>query len=160
MRRIAAGALFVLAISAQTGLAGEIREIELNDGSVIAGELLSLSGGIYTIKSDSLGTVRIEEAKVRTVRSKTPVSSGSLPGGGASVQAGPLTDRMMNNNEIMTMIQGLQDDPDFKKILADPEVMQAVMNSDIAALMSNPEFMKLLDKPAVRDIREKVKQSP
>lgn len=157
MRCIMAGALFVLAISAQTALAGEIREIELNDGSVITGELLSLSGGIYTIKSASLGTVRVEEAKIRAVRSKTPTSSGLQSNGGASVQAGSLTDRMMNDVEIMTMIQGLQDDQDFKKILADPEIMQAIKNNDFATLMSKPEFLKLLDKPSVRNIQEKVK---
>ena len=43
MRYVMVGALFVLAISAQTALAGKIREIELNDGSVITGELLLLS---------------------------------------------------------------------------------------------------------------------
>jgi hypothetical protein len=150
-----AGALFVLAISAQAAPAGEIREIELHDGSVITGELLSLSGGTCTIKSDSLGTVRIEEAKIRAVRSKTPASSGLQSNGGASVQS--LTDRMMNDGEIMTMIRGLQDDPDFKKVLADPEIMQAVINNDVATLMSKPEFMQLLDNPSVRNIREKVK---
>jgi hypothetical protein len=160
MRGIMAGALFVLVISAQTAPAGEIREIELNDGSVITGELLSLSGGMYTIKSDSLGIVRVEETKIRAVRSKTPASSGLQSNGSASVQAGALTDRMMNDAEIMSMIRGLQDDPDFKKILEDPEIMQAVKNNDVATLMSKPEFMRLLDNPPVRTIREKVKQGP
>jgi hypothetical protein len=151
------GALFILAITVQTGLAGEIREIELNDGSVITGELLSLSGGVYTVKSDSLGTVRIEEAKIRTVRTKTPTFSGSRSSGGASVETGSLADRMMNDTDIMNTIQELQDDPDFKKILGDPEIMQAIINNDVATLMSKPEFMKLLDKPSVRSIQEKVK---
>ncbi len=157
MRSIVAGALFVLAISAQAALAGEIREIELNDGSVITGEVQSLSGGIYTIKSESLGTLRIEEAKIRVVRSRTPTSSGSQSKSASSAQAGSLTDRMMSDKEIMAMIEGLQDDPDFKKILADPEIIQAVKNNDFATLMSKPEFKKPLDKPAVRNIGEKIK---
>jgi hypothetical protein len=160
MRGVMAGALFVLALSAQTALAGEIREIELNDGSVITGELLSLSGGIYTIKSDSLGTVRVEETKIRVVRSKTPTSSGMQSNSGARIQSGALTDRMMNDTEIMAVIRGLQDDPDFKKILADPEIMRAVKDNDVATLMSKPEFMRLLDKPSVRTIREKVNEGP
>ena len=41
--------------------AGEMREIELKDGSIIAGEVLSLAGGIYTVKSDSLGMIKLEE---------------------------------------------------------------------------------------------------
>ncbi len=157
MRSIIAGVLFVLALSSQIALAGEVREIELTDGSVITGEVLSLSSGIYTIKSDSLGTVRIDEAKIRVVRSRTPASSASHPKGGDPMQAESLTDRMMSDKEIMNLIQGLQDDPDFKKILADPEIMRAVKNNDFATLLSKPEFMKLLNKPAVRTIEEKVK---
>jgi hypothetical protein len=104
--------------------------------------------------------VRIEEAKIRAVRSRTPASSGPHTNGNASIQAGSLTDRMMHDEEIMTIIQSLQDDPDFKKILTDPEMVEAVKNNDVMTLMSKPEFMKLLDKPAVRNIQEKVKQHP
>ncbi len=157
MQRIMATALFILAMSAQTVQAGEIREIELNDGSIITGEVLSLTNGIYTIKSQTLGTVRIEEAKIRALRSRTPASPGPQSNSGASTQPGPLMDKMMSSAEIMTLIRGLQDDPDFTKILADPDIMQAVKNNDVATLLSKPEFMKLLDKSSVRNIQDKVK---
>jgi hypothetical protein len=78
----------------------------------------------------------------------------------ARIQSGALTDRMMNDTEIMAIIRGLQDDPDFKKILANPEIMQAVKDNDVATLMSKHEFMKLLDKASVQTIREKVKEGP
>ena len=157
MRRIMAAALFVLVISAQTAPAGEIREIELNDGSVITGEVLSLSNGIYTVKSDSLGTVRIEEKKIRAVRTRTAASSGGPSNSTASAQPELLMNKMMNNSEIMAIIQGMQDDPDFKKILADPDIMQAVKSNDIETLITKPEFMKLLDKSSVRNIQERAK---
>lgn len=146
MHSIFAVALFILSISAQPALAGEIREIELNDGSVITGEVLSLSNGTYSIKSDSLGTVKIEETKIRAIRSRTTARS-----------ANSLTDRMMNDQEIMSIIQGLQNDADFQKILADPEIMKAVESNDLKTLLSRPEFLKLLDKTEVENIREKVK---
>ena len=41
----------------------------LNDGSVICGEINSYNGGIYTLKSNALGTVKIEESKIRAIRS-------------------------------------------------------------------------------------------
>ncbi|MFC1531849.1 hypothetical protein ACFL7M_00565 [Thermodesulfobacteriota bacterium] len=50
-------------------LAGEVREIKLNDGSIIKGEVLSLNDGIYTLKSASLGTLKIEESKIRSITS-------------------------------------------------------------------------------------------
>lgn len=146
-----AGALLILAIVVQSSPAGEVREIELNDGSVILGEVLSLSNGIYTVKSGNLGTVQIEEPKIRAIRPRNATRSN------ASTEAGSLTDKMMSDKEIMGMIQGLQDDQDFKAILADPEIMQAIINNDFATLLSKPEFLKLMEKPSVRNIQEKIK---
>ena len=129
----------------------EIREIELTDGSVIAGEVVSLSGDVYTIRSATLGTIQIEESKVRTIRKKTATGvTGDLAGQIKSFQ-----DKMLNNPEIMAMIQSLQNDPDFQAILQDPEIMKAVQNGDIVSLLGNPKFMKLLNKQATQEIKNK-----
>jgi hypothetical protein len=134
--------------------AAEIREIELNDGSVITGEIVSLSGGIYTIRSTALGTVQVEESKVRTIRSKG--SSGAT--GGTAGQLKSLQEKMMSDGEVMNTIQTLQNDPEFQKILEDPEIMKAVQAGDINALMANPRFMELLNKPAVQEIGKRISQ--
>jgi hypothetical protein len=138
--------------------AGEVREIELTDGSVISGEVLSLSSGIYTVRSGSLGIVKLEESKVRTIRSKTPsldpqpAQSSSSPG-----QIQSLEQKMISDKEIMGLIQSLQDDPEFKNMLEDPDVMKAVNAGDIAALSANPKFMKLLNNRTVQEIEKKMK---
>jgi hypothetical protein len=63
---------------------------------------------------------------------------------------------MLRDQDIMTMIQSLQNDPEFQKILRDPEVMRAVNAGDIPALTANPEFMKLLQNSTVQEIQKKV----
>jgi hypothetical protein len=131
--------------------AGETREIELTDGSVITGEVVSLSGGIYTVRSATLGTLRIEESKVRVIRLQ-----GSAAPGSAGGQVKSLEDEMLGDSEIIEAILALQNDPDFQKILQDPEIMKAVQTGDIDALMRNPEFMKLLNKQSVQDINKKL----
>ncbi len=136
--------------------AAEMREIELSDGSVVTGEVLSLSKGIYTIKSDSLGTVKIDESKVRVIRPRS-APQGAVASQGSGSEALSLQSRMMNDQEIMGMIQSLQNDPEFKKILEDPDIMKAVSEGDMSALMANPKFMKLLNNPTVQDIQKKVK---
>ena len=56
--------LVSLALAATTMVnAAETREIELTDGTVITGDIVSLSGGIYTVRSVTLGTLRIEATK-------------------------------------------------------------------------------------------------
>lgn len=132
--------------------AGDMRDIELTDGSVISGEIVSAGAGIYTIKSPSLGTIKVEESKIRAIRSKglssTPADANS--------QVKSLQDKMMNDGEIMDMIRSLQNDPEFQKVLEDPAIMKAVQSGDIAALMANPQFTKLLNNKTVQDIKEKV----
>ena len=142
----------VLTVFATGAFSGETREIELVDGSVIYGEVLSLSNGVYTLRTGGLGTVRIEEEKIRAIRS----AKGSGRTTGQEIQA--LQQRMAADEEIINMVLSLQNDPDVRRVLTDPAVMEAVNSGDLNALMSNPEFMKLLEKPEIRDITRRVMQ--
>ena len=142
-----------LAASVTVANAAETRQIELNDGSMITGEVVSLSGGIYTVRSSTLGTLRIEESKIRVIR-----SPGSAASRDAGRQVKSFEDSMLGDREIMDLIRALQNDPDLQKILQDPEIMKAVQTGDIVTLMRNPEFMKLLNKQAVQDIEKKLSQ--
>jgi hypothetical protein len=141
----------ILGLLAGSSTAGELREIQLSDGSVVSGEVLSLSGGIYTIKSDTLGTLKLEESKVRVIRPK------AAPQGSISNDAKTLQEKMMSDKEIMALIPSLQNDPEFKKIMDDPELMKAIAAGDIAVLMADPRFVKLLSNPTVQEIQKKVK---
>ncbi len=153
--------LLILAVTIQIASAGEVREIELIDGSTISGEVLSLSNGIYTIKSDSLGTIKIDETKIRAIRKKLSSSGGGAgPASGGTASTGEvksLQEKMLSDKEIMSLIQSLRNDPDFKKILEDPEIMKAVNEGDVAALTANPRFMKLLNNATVKEIEKKVR---
>jgi hypothetical protein len=132
---------------------GEIREIELIDGGVIIGEVVSMSGGVYTIRTGSLGTITVPDSKVRSIRQTGAAQSSSSGAGG---QVRPLQERMKADQAIMEMIRGLKDDPSFRTVLEDPEIMRAVEAGDVAALMANPKFLQLLHNPTVRDIQNRM----
>ena len=150
---------FVVALSliAGSARAGEVREIELKDGSIITGEVVSLNNGIYTIKSGTLGSLKVEESKVNVIRPKSPPRGPGAAQNNTGSEATSLQHKLMSDQEIMGMILSLQNDPDFKKLLEDPEVMKAVSEGNIAALTANPKFMKLLGNPTVQEIQKKVK---
>jgi hypothetical protein len=143
--------IMILSLLAGSATAGELREIQLSDGSVVSGEVLSLNGGIYTIKSETLGTLRLEESKVRVIRPKSS-SKDNIGNDTKSLQ-----EKIMSDQEIMSLIPSLQNDPEFKKIMEDPELMKAVAAGNIAVLMADPRFMKLLSNPTVQEIQKKVK---
>jgi len=149
MKHLIMGLLFLFGISLVSAFGGEIKEIQLKDGSVIYGEIISFSSGVFTLRSKDLGTVKIEESKIQAIRSRVPVA-----GKGDQIQQ--LQQRMMSDEEVVQMILSLQNDPDVQKILEDPEIMKAVNAGDINALLSNPKFMKLLENPTIQDIRKKV----
>ena len=142
-------ALLVLGVSIGNALAGEIKEIELKDGSVIYGEIVSFGGGVFTVKSKGIGTVKIEESEIRAIRS-------GAPKGRKQDEIQQLQQRMMSDKEVVEMILSLQNDPDVQKVLQDPEIMEAINAGDINALLANPKFMKLLENPTIQDIRKKV----
>ena len=51
--------------------AGGLTEVELIDGSVISGEIVSFSDGVYKLKSGILGTIEINESKISLIRLKS-----------------------------------------------------------------------------------------
>ena len=138
----------VLLLSCNAG-AGEISIIELSDGSIITGEVVSFDGNIWTIRSGAMGTLKIDGAKVVSIRSKTTTDQGAAGGlsSGNTVNTPDLQalqQEIMANEQIMAMIMNMQDDPEIQAILQDPEIMNAINAGDMNALLANPKFIKLM----------------
>lgn len=154
MRPFTHALLFSISLLIGTAAAGDMREIELTDGSVLTGEVLSLSNGVYTVRTGSLGTISVNASTVRTIRSQGAAGAPSPPGThAAEIQA--LETRMLQDKDIMALIETLKSDADFQRTIQDPDIMRAINAGDIAALAASPEFLKLLQKPAVQDIQRK-----
>ncbi len=135
--------------------AGEIREIVLADGSVIVGELVSLTEGVYTIKTAALGTLKVEDARVKTIRniSGTTAEPGEVSG---QQKIMAIQKEMIADGSIMQLILSLQSDPDFQDILQDETIIKAINSGDFNGLMTNPKIVKLLNKPNVQEIKKKL----
>ncbi len=157
MRILILSWFLMLALSFRSAAAAELRELDLFDGSTITGEVQSLSNGIYTVKSGSLGIIKIEASKIKAIHAISSPAGTGTGNGGSVGEMKSLQEKMLNDTEIMSLILNLQNDPDFKKILEDPEIMKAVNAGDIAALQANPRFMKLLNNTTIKEIEGKVK---
>ena len=139
--------------------AGELSEIELTDGSKIYGEIVSLYDGVYTINSDSLGTLQIGKSEIRLIKLKT---DGPQKGDVKIYEKAAIKSEIKNlqksiiiDGEIMNMILSLMNDPQIQEVLQDPDIMNALNSGDIASLLSNPKFKNLLNNPRIQEIQKK-----
>ncbi len=153
--------IFLALIIISSGYAGADSIIELSDGSRITGEVISFDGNTWIIQSESMGRLKIDSSKVRSIRAQG--SSGQTQPGSSSggYQVGKdeiqtMQQSIMANQEILKMIMNLHDDPEIQAILKDPEIMQAVSSGDIAALIANPKFMRLLERAEIKAITGEV----
>lgn len=153
--------LFILSWIMCVGVfAGELRDIELNDGSVVSGEIVSFKEGIYYVESVSLGSLQIDESKIRIISSQTATptkgktaypSKNSLNRGIQNLQKS-----MISNADIINKIISLQDDPDIQEILQDPAIMDDIESGNLQGLLNSPKFMGLMDKSNLQEIMKQV----
>lgn len=154
--------IFCCALLIAVNAAAGQSTIVLNDGSVIVGEIISLKDGIYHIQSQLLGSVKLEQSKVKSVRSESvPAETQKAETDGTKIdpaQVQQIQQTMMSSPEIMELIQSLTNDQSVQFLLNDAEVLNAINVGDLEKLVNNPNFQQLLNNPTVQQINEKVAQ--
>ena len=130
--------------------------LKLNDGSIVKGELISFVEGTYTLKSASLGLLKIESERVGAIESSI---NSTFDGSEANNKHGNLSgiiSMLTQDKDIIAMIMSLQNSPDMEAILNDAEVMQAIQTMNFEALEDHPKIKKLMHNSQIKAIQEKV----
>lgn len=150
VHRVGLAALACIGLAmAQPTTADSLRIIELNDGSRIAGEILSFEAGVYTIQSDTLGRLDIPDENIRAIRSDRlkAVPAGEslapLPSPLSGAQFTELQSHILSDPNILTVVMSLQNDPQLLSILNDPVIMRAIAAGDLESLQSSPKILEL-----------------
>lgn len=162
----AEAALLVLVwlLTANTLVAGESR-IELEDGSLITGEVLSSDGRTYRIRSRTLGTLEIDAERIRSLRpsGSADTDTGTHTGAGTSAATAANHQRVESiqkdiaaNSGLLGSIMSLEHDATIREALADDEFMRAIAERDFATLRNHPTIRKLLETPRMRDIVDQI----
>lgn len=140
---------------------GQESRIELNDGSVINAEIVSLQNSTYTLKTASLGEFHVEAGKIRRIEPQAttslPPTQNLIPSNmDVNAEMAKMKTRMAADPEITSIITGLVSDPQFQEIASDPEIVNAANSGNIQALMSNQKFMSLINNQKIQQIRDKL----
>ena len=132
--------------------------VVLRDGTVIQGEVVSLQDGVYTIATDSAGTLHVRKEEVRSIDEKGKSATGpsvGLPPDASSPEAGALDaakSRIAEDPKLLAIVLALQNDPAVLAVLADPEITKAIAAGDYSALMNNPKIIALMNNEKLREV--------
>lgn len=159
VRRVGFTALVYIGLAmAQSTTADSLRIVELNDGSRIAGEILSFEAGVYTIQSDTLGRLDIPDESIRAIRSDrskaAPTGESLVPLSSplSGAQLRELQSNILSDPNILTVVMSLQNDPQLLSILNDPVIMRAIAAGDLESLQSSPKILELESHPTIQQL--------
>jgi hypothetical protein len=141
-------------------IAGQINEVVLIDGGTILGEIVSHHDGEYIIKSPTLGTLKIDESKIRVIRIQHGPSVEKNPPDAPKQYSNQdiqsIQKSIMNNDKIMQKVLSLQTNPQMKEILNDPDILEALNSGNFSALLSNPKLLEMLNNPEIKEIQKEI----
>ena len=163
MKKIIIFCLLSLALNA-AAYCGQLSKIELTDGSIINGEIVSFANGVYTINTSTFGEIKVGSEKVSKIESVnytlpyTSISPIAQTNNLAGSQVSAYGQTLMKNPENTAIVTGLTKDPGLQEIARDPELQAAAKTGDIQALLKNPKFMDIVNSPEVQEAVKKLKK--
>ena len=143
---------------------GQLSKIELADGTVINGEIVSYTNGVYTINTANFGEIKVGGGKVSKIESANlllpgaavkPLVQTSDP---VQSQVSTYGQTLMENPENAAIVVGLTSNPELQEMAKDPEILDAAKRNDIQALMKNPKFMNIVNSPEMQEAVKKLKK--
>jgi len=163
LKKIIVLCLFSLALTA-AAYCGQPSRIELIDGSVINGEIVSFLNGIYTVNTGSLGEVKLEASKISQIKTAN-APSFNIPSN-VPAQTQNFTQpnfesykqKLMSDPGNAAVVSGLVANPRIQQIAKDPQIEEAVKAGDMQALMNNPKFMEMVNSPEMQEGIRKLKK--
>jgi len=166
--------LFLLAVfcSPLSTYGETLREIELTDGSILRAEIVSMSNGVYRLRSDALGEIEIPEHRIKVIRSlEEPITGTQMDTESEAIFSLPtatipppapstedLQQVLQQDPAAMEKILSLQGDPLVQSILDDADTLRAIEAGDIGTLLNDPKIRALMSHPTVRDLSGKYGQ--
>ncbi len=149
----------VLSILGGFASAGQMREVVLSDGSVLLAEVVAYKEGVYTLRSETMGELEVQDSAIQAIREPGAAARPIPDTLSQQADRAPnqedvesMKQSVLSNPGLLGMVFSLRNDPDMKRILQDPEIMGMVMSGDVESLQDNPKFMELMENPKIQAI--------
>ena len=140
----------------------ESTRIEMKDGSIVSGNVVSLDKGIYTVTTGSMGTIQIPSSQVSSIvnegvrkpeigKEADRIYHPKFEGKVKSLQ-----EQLAGDEELMKRMMSLMDDPEYMDILRDPDILDAIRTGDTEKLQANPKVNRLTNNPKLLEIYKRL----
>lgn len=143
--------LFLLASISFAGSAGS--RVELVDGTIINGEVISMTNARYIIRSPTLGQIELPQSSIRTIQP----TGNTAPSSSANEDIQVIQQQIVASPELMQLVTVLMSDPEIQKALKDPEFMQLIMSGNLQALKDDPRTLRLMNNPSMQAILDEMR---
>ncbi len=155
---------FFLLLASLCSAENSPKNIILKDGSIIKGTVTKMENGIYTVVSDRLGEIEINDLDIANIQandnqvSTTPESSFSIKNAQPSnlnSQVQAMQGTILNDPEMMKDIMSLMDDPEIQALLSDQAFINDVTSMNQDKILKNDKMYELMNNPKMQKILEK-----
>ena len=135
--------------------------ITLRDGTIIQGNLVSVTGGSYTVENATMGKVNVPASQVVSINAagagssahSTPSAMTITPTGSMPTpQLNAMQKTLMQDPQIMASIQDMLKDPSVMELLKNPNLMQDALSMDPEKIKNNPDMQTLMQNPKMQEI--------
>jgi len=135
----------------------------LADGSVINGEVVSFTNGIYTLNTANFGEIKVEARNISKIESANYLPSKTsfapiLQENNPVQPQAPYGQVLLENPENAAVVLGLTSNPKLQEMAKNPEILDAAKRNDLQALMQNAEFMEMVNSPELQEAVKKLKK--
>ncbi len=154
--------VLILLLSAFPAFAQSVKIITLKDGTQIKGEVTRMQNDIYTVETESLGTLDIQASDIDSINadrttahaasSDTPMQMPPQNANEPMPSMQELQKKMMNDPEIIENAQTIAEDPRLMELMADPSVMNDLMSGDPARIENNAKLQELMNDPQMQEL--------
>jgi len=149
-----------LILTNQAAYAASAKVIKLKDGSQIIGEVISANNGEYTVRTENLGEVSINDENILSIQaaglSTNADASSAFGSANLKEQVQSVQSQIVNDGAIMDDIKALSENKEIQAILQNPELMSTIMSFDEKRIQNDPSVKKLLERKDVQDIMKQI----
>lgn len=171
--------LLLVLLCSTSHAAGVKQRIVLLDNSVIVGEIVEMKDGIYTVKSDAMGEIKVSADKILEISKLDQASSATsqnidiLDRSKKKAHKAPVQPRSVGvsddlkiqqeraNSQVQSMsmqedfldsMMNLSGSADMVDVMSDPEVMDAISRNDYEFLMNSDKMKTLMESSEIKDL--------